>query len=147
MKMMRLRTWKILPGRSGFSLVEMMMVVLLIGIVATIAAPPMFRYLQSSRLQTTADKMAADLQFARSLAIANGVILQFSTTEAGYILRNPSDGSVLRTENFDGGMQLAAAQNTFFFPWGMADATVFTISNSAGAHQINLLPTGIVEVQ
>lgn len=146
MNMMRLRTWKILPGRSGFSLVEMMMVVLLIGIVATVAAPPMFRYLQSSRLQTTADKMTADLQFARSLAIANGVILQFSTTEAGYILRNPSDGSVLRTENFEGGMQLAAAQNTFFFPWGMADATTFTMNGHGQSRQINVLPTGIVEV-
>lgn len=146
MKMMHMRTWKILPGRSGFSLVEMMMVVLLIGIVATVAAPPMFRYLQSSRLQTTADKMTADLQFARSLSIANGVILQFSSTEAGYILRDPSDGSVLRTENFDGGMQLAAAQNTLFFPWGMADATTFTMNGHGQTRLINVLPTGIVEV-
>ena len=146
MKMTRLRTGKKIPGRLGFSLVEMMMVVLLIGLISSIAAPPMFRYLQSSRLQTTADKMAADLQFARSLSIANGVILQFSTTEAGYILRDPSDGSVLRTENFDGGMQLAAAQNTFFFPWGMADATTFTMNGHGQTRQINVLPTGIVEV-
>jgi type II secretion system protein H len=141
-----MRTGKILPGRSGFSLVEMMMVVMLIGIVATVAAPPMFRYLQSSKLQTSADQLAADLQYARSLAIANGVILQFSSTEGGYILRNPSSGTVIKSRNFDDGMQLAAAQNTFFFPWGMADATVFSLNGHGQSRQINVLPTGIVEV-
>jgi len=49
MMMTRLQTRKNLPGRDGFTLVEMMMVILLIGILATVATPPMFRYLQSSR--------------------------------------------------------------------------------------------------
>ena len=122
------------------------MVVLLIGIVSAIAAPSMFRYLQSSRLQTNTDQLAADLQFARSLSIANGEILQFSSTEGGYVLRSPSDGRVYRSKNFDGGMELAAAQVTLFFPWGMADATTFTVTSHGDARQINVLPTGIVEV-
>ena len=146
MKRKPLKTGKLLPGRSGFSLVEMMMVVMLIGIIATVATPPMFRYLQSSRLQTNADQLAADLQYARSLSIANGTILQFSSTEGGYVLRNPSDGRVIKSRNFDDGMQLAAAQNTFFFPWGMADATVYNLSGHGQARRINVLPTGIVEV-
>jgi len=132
--------------RAGFSLVEMMMVILLVGLVATIATPPMFRYLQSSRLQTNSDQLAADLQYARSLSIANGTILQFASTEAGYVLSNPGTGQVFKTKNFDNGMQLAAAQNTFFFPWGMADATVFTMNGHGQVRQINVLPTGMVEV-
>ena len=130
----------------GFSLVEMMVVVALIGIIATVSGPAMFRYLQSSKLQTNADLLAADLQYARSLSIANGVILQFASTEAGYVVSIPSNGRVLKTRNFDDGLELAAAQNTYFFPWGMADATVFTMNGHGQSRQINVLPTGIVEV-
>jgi type IV fimbrial biogenesis protein FimT len=133
------------PSRAGFSLVEMMVVVLLLGIVATIATPPMVRYLQSSRLQTQADQLASDLQYARSLSIANGVILQFSSTEAGYVLRDPANGRVFKTQNFEGGPQLDVAQNTFFFPWGMADATTFTLNGHGDSRQIDVLPTGLVE--
>nr|MEE4269424.1 GspH/FimT family pseudopilin [Candidatus Krumholzibacteria bacterium] len=135
------------PGcRSGFSLVEMMIVVLLLGIVASIATPPMVKYLQSSRLQTQADQLAADLQYARSLSIANGVVLQFASTEAGYVLRDPASGRVFKTMNFDGGPQLDMAQDTFFFPWGMADDTTFTMNGHGQSRQIRVLPTGIVEV-
>lgn len=150
MQMSQGSTGKKLRGRSGFragfSLVEMMMVVLLLGIVASIATPPMVKYLQSSRMQTQADQLAADLQYARTLSIANGVILQFASTEAGYVLRNPGDGTIYRTKNFEGGMELAAAQTTFFFPWGMADATTFTMNGHGQTREINVLPTGIVEV-
>lgn len=139
-------TRQLLPGRSGFTLVEMMMVVLLIGIVATVATPPMFRYLQSTKLQTNVDQLAADLQYARSASIANGQILQFAGTADGYVLSDPSNGRVLKQHEFAGGLELAAAQNTFFFPWGMADATTYTVNGSGQSRQINVLPTGMVEV-
>jgi prepilin-type N-terminal cleavage/methylation domain-containing protein len=146
MIMRKLRTRQYLPRRAGFTLVEMMVVILLIGVVATIATPPMFRYLQSSRLQTNVDQLAADLQYARSLSIANGQILQFTTTAGGYTLSDPSDGSVIKSHAFGDGMALAADQNTFFFPWGMADATVLTVNSAGQSRQINVLPTGMVEV-
>lgn len=139
-------TGQILPGRRGFTLVEMMMVMLLIGIVATVATPPMFRFLQSSRLQTNVDQLAADLQYARSASIANGQILQFTGNLDGYVLTDPADGRVLKQHEFSGGLELAAVQNTFFFPWGMADATTFTVNGSGQSRQINVLPTGMVEV-
>jgi len=133
-------------GRGGFTLVEMMVVIGIVGILATISAPPIFRYMESSRLQTNTDRMAADLQYARSLSISNSQILRFTTTLAGYKLTNPNTGDVIRERAFDHNMVLGAAQSSDFYPWGMADAKIFNISNHSGARQINLLPTGIVEV-
>jgi len=139
-----------MPGhgsiRRGFTMVEMMVVIGVVGILATFSAPPIFRYVQGNRLRTNADRMAADLQYARSLSIANSEILRFSATPAGYQLTNPNTGVVIRETNFAHGLSLPDERTADFFPWGMADQTVFTISNAAGDIQINLLPTGIVEV-
>jgi Tfp pilus assembly protein FimT len=124
----------------------MMVIIVVIGILAGISAPPIFRYVQSNRLRTNADRMAADLQYARSLSIANSQILRFAATPAGYQLINPNSGVIIRENNFAHGFTMPANQTADFYPWGMADATVFNVSNSSGAVQINLLPTGIVEV-
>ena len=132
--------------RLGFTLTEMMIVISIIGIMATISAPPLFRYIQSNRLQTDRDRIVADLNLARSLAVANSQILQFQATAAGYQLVDPVTADVLRQHNFDNGLALDANFTVNFFPWGMADATVMTLTNPSGAAQIDVLPTGMVEV-
>lgn len=133
-------------SRQGFTLVEMMLVISLVGVMAAMAAPPFFRYLASNRLATQADRMVADLQYARSLSVSNAQILRFSATAAGYQLTNPVTDVILREYDFSGGLTLDADQTADFFPWGMADPVVFTLSNPAGAKQITLMPTGLVEV-
>jgi prepilin-type N-terminal cleavage/methylation domain-containing protein len=132
--------------RQGFTMVEMMIVISLIGLMAAISAPPLFRYIQSNRLQTGTDRMVADMQYARSVAISSGRILRFAATEAGYTLTDPVSGDVLRSKNFEHGMALDAAVTVDFFPWGMANGAVLNISNPAGAARVDVLPTGIVEV-
>ncbi len=133
-------------SRQGFSLIELMVVIAIVGIIAGIAAPPIFRYIDGNRLQTNTDRLAADLSYARSLSISNGAILRFECTPAGYQLTNPVTGDLLREQNFEHGLELDQNQTADFFPWGMADPTVFNVSNSTGAMVVNLLPTGIVEV-
>ena len=133
-------------SRRGFTLTEMMIVVLVIGLMATMTAPAMFRYIQSNRLETDTDRMTADLQYARSLSVATGNILRFQATPAGYRLFNPNTDLTIRDHNFDHGLALDAAAVVDFFPWGMADAAVLQISNKSGSNQISVLPTGIVEV-
>jgi Tfp pilus assembly protein FimT len=98
-------------------------------------------------LQTHADRLAADLQYARTLSISTSVILRFSSTPAGYQVTNAVTGDIIRETNFQNGLGLANNQTSDFFPWGMADPAVFNISNSTGAMVVNLMPTGIVEVQ
>jgi type II secretion system protein H len=134
-------------NRQGFNLIELMVIIAIMGVIAGIAAPPAFRYVNSNRLQTQADRLAADLQYARTLSISTSEILRFSSTPAGYQVTNPVTGDIIRETNFQNGMSLANNQTSDFFPWGMADPAVFNISNSTGAMVVNLMPTGIVEVQ
>lgn len=135
-----------MPSRRGFTMAEMMVIIVIVGIMATVAAPPLFRYVQSNRLQTGVDRLAADLQYARSLSIANSQILRFSADNAGYQLTNPNSGVVIRERDFEHGVALDLDVTADFYPWGMADARVFNITNGSGTRQVNLLPTGIVEV-
>jgi hypothetical protein len=115
--------------------------------MAAMAAPPFFRYVASNKLATQADRMVADLQYARSLSVSNSQILRFSVTAGGYQLVNPVSGVVLRESDFCEGLGLDRAQSADFFPWGMADPTVFTLTNHSGTKRISVMPTGLVEVQ
>jgi prepilin-type N-terminal cleavage/methylation domain-containing protein len=147
MRLMKSPPGRHAPSRHGFSLTEMMIVVMVIGLMATLSAPPLFRYMQSHRLQSDTDRMMADLQYARSVAISHGDILRFQATPDGYRLFNPNTNVVLRNHEFDHGLALNADVVVDFFPWGMSDAAVFKISNKAGVNEISILPTGLVEVQ
>ena len=40
---------KKIPVRAGFTLVEMMIIIMVIGVMASLAAPGMFRFIQSNR--------------------------------------------------------------------------------------------------
>lgn len=147
----RFARWNKMPRfncrRQGFTLIELMVVIAIVGVIAGISAPPIFRYVASNRLQTSADRLAADLQYARALSISTSTILRFTSTPAGYQLTDPVSGDVIREKQFSDEMGLGVNQTADFYPWGMADATVFNISNHSDNVVVNLMLTGIVEVQ
>lgn len=137
---------RLAASRTGFTLIELMVLITLFTALLVVAAPPINKYLISNRLDTSADRLAADLQLARSLAIANGQILRFQADADGYSIVDPSNGTVVREREFGGDCSLDFDVTADFFPWGMAEARVLNMSSSAGTRTINILPTGIVEV-
>ena len=133
--------------RDGFTIVELLVIITLFGMMMTMAVPPFLNYVRSNRLDTNTDRLAADLQLARSLSISNGQILRFAADATGYTITDPISGRTIRSRQFDGGCSLALNATADFFPWGMADTAVLDLSNCTGGRRINLLPTGLVEVE
>ncbi len=146
MKTMDWLNRKKLPDHSGFSLVEIMMVICLIGILAGITGPPMFKHLEANHMQNCTDRMVADMQYARAIAIATGKTHRFTCTLNSYSLTNLGTNIVVRQVNFDHGATLALAQSVDFYPWGMADALDFDLTLNDMDRTIQILPTGMVEV-
>lgn len=69
-----------LPARCrGFTLLEMMVVVALIGVVLVIAAPSFSTYITTQRLKSVNAALVTDIQYARSEAASRGkqVFMQF----------------------------------------------------------------------
>ena len=62
------RTRQKMPSRRGFTLVEMMVIIGLMGLIAAIAVPSFNGYLRANEVDTIADRITSDMALARSLS-------------------------------------------------------------------------------
>ncbi|MBS0428185.1 MAG: Tfp pilus assembly protein FimT/FimU [Proteobacteria bacterium] len=60
------------PWQQGFTLIELMVVLVVIAILAAVATPSFVGFIQANRLTARASAFAADLQLARSEAVKRG---------------------------------------------------------------------------
>ena len=68
-------------AQRGFSLVEVMVVIAIMGIVAAIAAPNMAAMIRTQRLKTAAFDMFSSLSFARSEAIKRNTVVRIQPVD------------------------------------------------------------------
>jgi type II secretion system protein H len=130
----------------GFTLVELMVLIGIVGLLAAIAVPSFRSYNRANRLGTTADMMIADLSLARATAVAQGRVFRLDATETGYTVVDAATGDVMRDRTFEGSVRLPAAATVHFFPWGAAETAILTLDDGHDQKQVRVLPTGIMEV-
>jgi type II secretion system protein H len=130
----------------GFTLVELMVIIGVIGLMLAIATPSFNGYMRTNQVGSEADRMAADLALARTIAVSQGRVVQFVGESDGYELIDSSDGRVIRDREFDGSIALDADYTINFFPWGAADSNTLTLDTGHQTRTVIVLPTGIAEV-
>ncbi len=71
-------------SQRGFSLIELMIVLVVLGLLLGFSIPSFHRLSSSYQLQSTAENIAGQLRLAREKAIATGVIQPFRCAGAAY---------------------------------------------------------------
>lgn len=88
-------------GWRGFTLVELLVVIVIIGVVVAISVPAFGRYLQEYRLTKVAREVKANIQLTRLKAVTSNfnVVFTYNLGTSG----NPDTYQISGTENSNGG--------------------------------------------
>ncbi len=121
---------------AGFTLIEMMATISILGILAAIGLPAFTRTLPGLRLTDAARQVATELQHVRMKAIAQGVAQQMSFSTTTYTLQRcngacTNDSGAIALPQ---GITAIASAVPQFQPRGTAN-TVSTITLSNGTQQ------------
>lgn len=152
------------PGQAGFTLVELVVVLLLVGVLMAVGMPRFFNQLTFLEWGFS-DEVGEALRFGQKLAIATGCDTQVSISSTGYQLnqrascnsgafttpvRLPGDDSAGYSGNAPGGVTLSATAiyfDTLGRPHSSATGTLLSTSTSIviGSRSILVEPqTGYV---
>lgn len=107
-------------GEAGFSLIEIISVILLLGIIAAVVAPKFDT--SGINADTTADSIKADLKFVQELAMsrnpqtAGAIGITFTQGASSYTITDPgSSGIFTQTRTLPQGITITSATTTLSF--------------------------------
>lgn len=142
--------------RAGFTLVEVLVVTILIGIALGFAAPNIGRALAQQRLQRAASVIAADMRLAPSLAARQKAAVRIAFDPMGrrYTLVDRATGTVLITRHLSGSeseyqvaSMVVTANQVDVFANGIASGPVNVMIRAAGQQRtISMTRAGQVRV-
>jgi prepilin-type N-terminal cleavage/methylation domain-containing protein len=137
-------TLRFIRSSRGFTLIETMIIVAIIGVLAGLTIPAFANYIQRQKVIGARNELMADIQYARSLAIARRTTYQIDFEAGQYRLIIPGPDTVIRTKTAPDGVTFNADTDPNFYAWGLSDACNIAVSNFKRTSNVSLLPNGTV---
>jgi type IV fimbrial biogenesis protein FimT len=149
--------------QSGFTLIEMMIIIAILAIFAAIATPNFLSYLPKSRLNGAARQVMGDLMAARMKAVSQNcdVTVTFASGNPEYKIWTDSNNNDtidsgeeitknIQSNYYDVIISSTTNNNIKFSSRGTASPlgeTIITLTNSVGSTKVNVSLTGRVKIE
>ncbi|HWP38866.1 MAG TPA: GspH/FimT family protein [Gemmatimonadales bacterium] len=139
----------------GYTIVELLVVIVVFGVLLSIAYTRLSPALDHARVQRAATVLATDLQYAQMLAVRQRepVALVINESLKGYVIRERDTATVYRQRFFGSGTEFLLDEFTAtspfieMFPNGVATATTtFTLGLLGYRRQVRVTRAGQVRV-
>lgn len=125
-------------GRSrGFTMIEMMVVVVILAILTAFAAPYMGDMVRTQRLRTASFDVFASLMFARSEAVKRDLTVTIAPSGGSWLngwTVTDSNGTLLKTQNAAEGLTITGPGNVVYTGTGRLGAAVAPFNLSVTQH-------------
>lgn len=130
--------------KEGFTLIEVMVVISVIGLLLTLTVPPLSRFIDSSRLIGASNDLIGDIHFTRSLATVKRRTYRIEFENNRYRIIEDSTDEVVRTRTMPQGFVIVASTDPRFFAWGLTEMANLKISKGTKTKNLILTSNGNV---
>ncbi|MBI5169265.1 MAG: GspH/FimT family pseudopilin [Candidatus Eisenbacteria bacterium] len=132
-------------SNKGFTLLELMIVLVVLGVVAAMVAPPVAGMLRSSRLAGATNTLVSDIYYARSLANQQRRTFTILFTDSvHYTLARTSPAQVYRTRALPRGVRATATDTVTFYAWGLTEPVAVTLRADSSSRVLRVGANGSV---
>lgn len=123
---------------------ETMIIVVILGMIVGVTIPAFSKYLQRQKLIGATNELVADIQYARSLAIARRTTFRIDFEDNRYQIIQNGIETIMRTKTAPTGVTFASDADPNFYAWGLADAANIVITGGCQNKNLTLSPNGTV---
>lgn len=128
----------------GFSLVELLVAIGILGLLVGMTIPGIAGYTRASRVTGAANTLAEDIRYARTLASAQRRTFAIAFSTGSYSVVRLTPAAIIRVRALPRGVACAASDSAKFFAWGLTSPSTITLSSRGRTNVVRLTANGSV---